>query len=153
MTRFGDRRPLWREVGRFVRANLSSTAATAVDWAAVTALVWLGAHYLVAAAAGALAGAITDFSLKRHWAFDGPGKGAVHHEGLRYLLVSGSSLAWNLALAWALVDGLGLPAVPGVILASIAVGFAWNYPLHRLFVFRRARPSEAAAPRAGLGGA
>jgi putative flippase GtrA len=28
--------------------------------------------------------------------------------------------------------------VPGVIAASIVVGVAWNYPLHRLYVFRRA---------------
>jgi hypothetical protein len=26
--------------------------------------------------------------------------------------------------------------VPGVIAASLVVGFAWNYPLHRFYVFR-----------------
>lgn len=139
-----DRRPLLAEMGRFLRANLASTAATALDWAIVTALVWLGAHYLVAAAAGALAGAVTDFTLKRHWAFGGEGKDRVHAEAVRYLAVSGASLLWNLAMAWVLVDGLGLPPVPGVILASIVVGVAWNYPLHRFWVFRRAGAGGAA---------
>ena len=128
------------EVGRFLRANLSSSAASLVDYLVAGLVLLLGGHYLVAASAGALSGAVTDFSLKRHWAFDRAHKGAVHREGLRYLLVSAASLLWNLAACYALVDGLKLRALPGVIVASILVGFLWNYPLHRLFVFRGARP-------------
>ena len=75
-------------------------------------------------------------------------------EGLRYLLVSGASLGWNLLVSYLFVDGLGLPAVPGVIAASVVVGFVWNYPLHRLFVFRQpetvlARPLSRAAVEVG----
>jgi putative flippase GtrA len=44
----------------------------------------------------------------------------------------------NLAVAWAFVDGLGVAAVPGVIAASVVVGLAWNYPVHRFYVFRDA---------------
>lgn len=133
------RRGLVAEIGRFVRANLSSTLASGAEYVLVTALVVVHVHYLYAATAGAVTGAIVDFWLKRHWAFDRAAKGAVHHEGLRYLAVSATSLGLNLALAYALVDGLRVPAVPGVIGASIVVGFAWNYPLHRLYVFRTAR--------------
>ncbi len=140
------RRGLAREALHFARGNLSSGAATAVDWALVTGLVWAGLHYLGAAAAGAVAGAVTDFSLKRHWAFGRQAKGAAHAEGLRYLAVSAASLGWNLAAAWLLVSGLGLPPVPGVIAASVAVGFAWNYPLHRLWVFP---PASGAAGAPG----
>jgi putative flippase GtrA len=138
-------RGLAAEIGRFVRANLSSTIASGLDYVLVTALVLARVHYLVAATVGALAGAITDFSLKRHWAFQRAGIGSVHHEGVRYLMVSGTSLGLNLMLAYALVDGLGLPSVPGVIAASIAIGFVWNYPLHRYYVFR-ARPTHVSAP-------
>jgi putative flippase GtrA len=133
------RRGLVAEIGRFVRANLASTIASGVEYVLVTGLVIAHAHYLYAATAGAVTGAIIDFSLKRHWAFDRTVKSAVHHEGLRYLAVSATSLGLNLALSYALVDGLRLPAVPGVIAASLVVGFAWNYPLHRLYVFRAAR--------------
>jgi len=142
------RRGLAREALRFARANLSSAAATGLDWALVTGLVWAGAHYLVAAAAGALAGAVADFTLKRHWAFDRAAKGKARAEGLRYLLVSAASLAWNLAASWLLVSGLGLPPVPGVIAASAVVGVAWNYPLHRLYVFAPA-PAAGAPPGEG----
>jgi putative flippase GtrA len=124
------------EVGRFIRANLSSSAASLVDYVLVALLLLVRTHYLVAATVGALSGAVTDFSLKRHWAFDRTTKGAFHHEGLRYLLVSGASLLLNLVVAYALVDGLKVKALPGVVAASIVVGFLWNYPLHRLFVFR-----------------
>jgi len=134
-------RGLAAEVARFVRANLSSTIASAVEYALVTGLVVVGVHYLYAAALGAVTGAVTDFSLKRHWAFDRAAKGSVHGEALRYLVVSAGSLALNLGGSYALVDGVGLPAVPGVIAASLVVGFVWNYPLHRYFVFRAPRPA------------
>lgn len=138
------RRGLAAEALRFLRANLSSGAATGLDWALVAGLVWAGAHYLAAAAAGAAAGAATDFSLKRHWAFDRAARGAVGAEGLRYLAVSAASLGWNLIASWLLVSGLGAPPVPGVIAASALVGVAWNYPLHRLWVF--AAPPRPAGP-------
>jgi putative flippase GtrA len=140
------RRGIAAEVGRFVRANLSSTVASGLEYVLVTGLVLGGMHYLAAATAGAITGAITDFSLKRHWAFNRAAVGAVHHEGLRYLGVAALSLVLNLALAYVFVDGLRMPAVPGIIAASLVVGFAWNYPLHRYFVFRPVQVS-AAAPR------
>ena len=138
-------RGLAAEIGRFVRANLSSTIASGLEYVLVTGLVLGGVHYLTAATAGAITGAITDFALKRHWAFDRSAMAAVHHEGLRYLAVASLSLVLNLALAYALVDGLKVPAVPGIIAASLVVGFVWNYPLHRYFVFRPVRV-DAAAP-------
>jgi putative flippase GtrA len=127
------------EVARFVRANLSSALASGLEWVFVTALVVVGAHYLAAAAAGAITGAVTDFSLKRHWAFDRAHQAPLGREGVRYLGVSAGSLALNLPVAYGLVDGLGIPAVPGVIAASVIVGLAWNYPLHRWWVFRVGR--------------
>jgi len=130
------------EAGRFLRANLASVVATGVDWVLVTALVLVHVHYLAAAAAGAVAGGVADFSLKRHWAFDRAGKGRLHAEGLRYLAASGASLGWNLAASWALVGRLGAPPVTGVIAASALVGLAWNYPIHRWWVFRDATAAQ-----------
>lgn len=129
------RSSLAAEAAALLRANLASLAATGVDWAVVTAAVHLGGHYLAAAAAGSAAGAVTDFALKRHWAFARPERRALATEALRYLAVSASSLAWNLLVAWVAVGGLGAPPLPGVIGASLLVGLAWNYPLHRRWVF------------------
>jgi putative flippase GtrA len=137
------RRGLLAELGRFVRANLASGVASGAEYVLVTCLVVAGVHYLYAATAGAVMGAAIDFSMKRWWAFDRTHKGSVHGEGARYVAVSATSLGMNLVAAYALVDGVGLPAVPGVIAASIIVGAVWNYPLHRYFVFRAPVPVPA----------
>ena len=124
------------EVWKFVKGQLSSSLATIVDWALMSSLIAFSVHYLYAAAAGALAGALTDFSVKKWWVF-GERRGALHGQALRYALVSAASAGLNCLLAYALVSGLGAPEVPGVIGASIVIGFIWNYPMHRLFVFGR----------------
>lgn len=123
------------EFRRFLRANSSSIGASLLEWVLITVLVGVNVHYLYAATVGALLGAIIDFAIKRHWAFDRGIIGAAHWEGLRYLAASALSLVWNLVLSYALVDGLHMAKVPGVIAASIIVGVAWNYPVHRYFVF------------------
>jgi putative flippase GtrA len=125
----------WREARGFARAHVASGCATAVNWALVTALVPLSAHYLTAAAIGAVSGGVTDFLLKRHWAFSRVARASVRREGGRYAVASGTSLLWNLAAAQLMVGRLHLPALPGVIAASVLVGVAWNYPMHRFFVF------------------
>ena len=124
------------ETWRFAKAQVSSGAATLVDWALVTSTIALGMHYLVSVAIGAVAGAVTDFSIKRSWVFEARA-GLLRGQAWRYAAVSLLSLAWNELLAYAAVDGMGFPKIPGVIGASIVVGAAWNYPMHRLFVFRR----------------
>lgn len=124
---------------QFVRANLSSIVATALTWLAVVILTSLGVHYLAAATLGAVTGAITDFALKRYWAFHRSVRGGLVIEAFRYFMVSSGSLAWNLALSYMLVDGLRLAPAPGVILSSTLIGVVWNYPLHRAFVFRQVR--------------
>ncbi len=146
----GRAQALAAEAGRFVRANLSSAIASGIAWLLVTGMVVAGAHYLLAAAVGAVTGAAIDFSLKRHWAFGRAHPASIGHEGLRYLVASAASLPLNLAAAYGIVDGLGVPAVPGVIAASVLVGVAWNYPLHRFYVFRGTttpHPRERRDPR------
>ncbi len=130
------------EVRRFIRANASAVTATALDWFIVTALVALGVHYLIAAASGALAGAVADFWIKRHWAFMRGAKGAVHQEASRYVFASAISLGLNLVASYTFVDLLHFASVPGVIIASIIVGIAWNYPVHRFFVFPEQRSAQ-----------
>lgn len=124
------------EVWKFIKGQLSSSLATAVDWVLMSSLIAFGVNYLYGAAAGALAGALTDFSVKKWWVFQ-VGAGKLHGQAFRYALVSAASAGLNCLLAYGLVSGLGAPEVPGVIGASIVIGFVWNYPMHRLYVFGR----------------
>jgi putative flippase GtrA len=123
-----------RELRRFFKAQASSGIATAVDWALMASLIALGVHYLWAVVCGAVVGAITDFAVKKWWVFEAK-KGKIPVEALRYALVSAISAGLNCLLAFGLVDGLRAPKTPGVIAASLVVGFVWNYPMHRLYVF------------------
>ena len=95
----------------------------------------------MAVALGALAGGITDFTIKRSWVFHA-GRGGLRGQLGRYLLVSGASLAWNELLTYLVVSQLHAPKIPGAIGVSIIVGFAWNYPMQRAFVFRRGSESS-----------
>lgn len=123
------------EIQRFVRANASTLLATGIEWGLVTVLVRAGGNYLIAAAMGAVLGALMDFGIKRKWAFMRRGAGSLHVESTRYLAVAVLSLGWNLGTTFGLVHWLHVPPVPGIIGASVLVGVLWNYPLHRLFVF------------------
>ncbi len=101
----------------------------------VALLSLLGAYYLVARPFGALVGALVDFMLKRHWAFDRARKRGVTSETLRYVTVSAMSLVWTTLLCMLLVEVGRISVGTAVLASSIAVGVTWNYPLHRLFVF------------------
>ena len=48
---------------------LSTGTATLVDWGALTTLIVAGLNYVTAVWVGALLGALTDYSIKRFWAF------------------------------------------------------------------------------------
>lgn len=123
------------EIGRFFKGQLSSGIATIFDWGLMTGLILAGVHYLYAVVCGAGAGAITDFSVKKWWVF-GARRERMKGQALRYAVVSAISAGLNCLLAYGLVDGVGIHENIGVIIASTVVGFAWNYPLHRLYVFR-----------------
>ncbi len=123
------------EIKKFLRANASSIVATSVDWVLVTVLVAAHVHYLAAATVGALVGAVTDFIIKRHWAFIRTAVGGVRQEAARYVAASAATLGLNLLTAYGFVDRLHFAKVPGVIAASILVGAAFSYPVHRYYVF------------------
>lgn len=124
------------EVRRFLRANSSTLLATALEWGLVSALVRAQISYLIAAGIGATVGAVMDFSIKRRWAFLRHSMRSLHAESGRYLVVSALSLGWNLLVSFTFVHFMHLPPIPGVIAASVIVGVLWNYPMHRLLVFR-----------------
>jgi putative flippase GtrA len=126
--------PRKTELGRFLRAQVSSLAATGVDWALMILLVSFRAHYAIAVAVGHVAGAATDFAVKKYWAF-GAGKGGMEGQAFRYFLAWAGSLALNEFAAWLLISEWSVATGLGVILASLVVGLLWNYPLHRYFVF------------------
>jgi putative flippase GtrA len=125
------------EAARFLKAQFSTGVATGLDWGLLTLLLMIHVHYIIAAALGAAVGAVIDFSLKKWWAFDAQG-GLLHAQGIRYAFVSALSAGLNCLVAYILVEGLTMSALPALILASVVIGLGWNYPMHRLYVFAEA---------------
>ncbi len=133
----GSRRPGWvREVWQFLASQASATMASALDVVVMEGLILLGTPYGWAILAGHLAGGASDFAAKRHLIFR-TRRPSQLHQALRYALAWAASLLLNLALAQGLVERLGLRPGLGALAAAVLVGLAWNYPVHRLYVFRR----------------
>ena len=120
----------------FGRAQVSSVVATAVDFGTLFACVeLLGVWYVLGTALGAALGAITNFLLGRFWSFQGT-SGRASGQAYRYALVSGGSLLLNSGGVYAFTEFFGLKYGFSKILVSLLLGFFFNFPLHRRYVFK-----------------
>lgn len=119
----------------FSRSQVASIAATCVDFGLLVLLVesW-GVWYVLATGVGALAGAMTNFLMNRYWSFEA-GSSDWTGQALRYGLVSGGSLILNVAGVYLVTEAWGSPYAASKLLTALAVGWFFNYPLHRGFVF------------------
>ncbi|MCM2279927.1 MAG: GtrA family protein [Oligoflexia bacterium] len=120
----------------FTKSQVSAASGTLADFALLFGLVELfRVWYVAATGLGALAGAITNFLLNRHWSFH-----ATHvrwdRQAFRYALVALGSMLLNSGGAYVLTDVLGLHYSISVVAISLAVGLLFNFPMHRYFVFR-----------------
>jgi CDP-diacylglycerol--glycerol-3-phosphate 3-phosphatidyltransferase len=121
------------------RHQAGAFMATVVDFGMMILLVEAGTlGPMGATAAGAACGALTNFSLSKDWVFPGSNRGDARMSA-RYAAVSAGSLALN-TTGEALANGvLGAPYLPARLLVSAIVSVAYNFPLHRRFVFRTPR--------------
>jgi len=118
-----------------LKATLSSGAATITDGVVYQLLLFaLPRHYGFVAAAGAIAGAVVNFMINRHYTFARSSEG-VWPQAIRYAAVSlATFLALRLMLA-ATVEGLGWSARVAWLPAKLAAFALVSYPAQRLWVF------------------
>ena len=121
------------------RAFIASVAATAVDGVAYYFVITLVlGRYGVASAAGAVAGAVTNFVLQRNWVFRAKQRHVATQLAL-YALGSAATWASLQAALWVLVEQVHLDAK---LAWPPAKAFAWiavSYPLSRAVVFAEPR--------------
>ncbi len=125
---------------RFIVYALIGACCAALDFALFTLLLhWLGAHYLVANAAGAGAGIVSSFVLNRRFNF------RQHDEPLRrfaaFFIVGLLGLALSSLMLFVGVDLLRLGELP-VKLVSIVVVALVQYMLNRDWSFAPASPAR-----------
>jgi putative flippase GtrA len=129
----------------FSQHQVASVVATGVDYVVMIACVsLLHLSPVWGTVVGALCGAVTSFTLGRQWVF-GAHDGDLVAQALRYAIVSAASLAGNSVGEWFVVRH-GINYVAGRVAISIVVGMAWNFPMHRYFVFRAAPPAPLHPP-------
>lgn len=122
------------------RASVSSLVATGVD-----ALVYQGVlfallgRYGLAAAAGAVAGAIANFLLNRHWAFAARSQNAFL-QAARYVIVSALTFICLRGLLWLFIEVLGAGMRVAWLPAKIGAFILISYPLQKWWVFRSNDP-------------
>ena len=123
------------DVSTFSKAAVAALIATVVDFGSLTLWVEvLHQFYPVGVALGALLGALTNFSLNRHWAFDAA-HAPVGRQAFRYGIVSLGSLCLNTGGVWLVTEKLHLFYLLSKIVVALMVGFLFNYPLQRHYVY------------------
>jgi putative flippase GtrA len=123
------------EVSVVAKAALSSGAATLADGLVYQLLLFVvPTHYGFVAAAGAVAGAIVNFLINRHYTFERGSERALP-QVLRYAVVSlATFFALRLFLAGS-VEGLGWSARVAWLPAKLLAWALVSYPAQRFWVF------------------
>ncbi len=121
----------------FLRSQIASIAATAVDFGLLILLVErFSVWYVLATSLGALAGAVVNFTINRFWSFQATRR-QWEKQAWRYALVSTGSLILNTLGVWGLTEATAWAYSTSKIIVALTVGFAYNFPLFRWWVFRR----------------
>jgi putative flippase GtrA len=132
-------RQVQRESLTLGKAMVSSLVATGVDGIAYQAALFLApGHCFAAAFVAALAGAVTNFSLNRYWAFP-PSGISLRRQTAYYALASAATYVGMVAALKLSMDVLLLNERVAWLPAKVLSWLLVSYPLHRLFVFSKAR--------------
>jgi putative flippase GtrA len=123
------------ELKKFMRFQFTAVIATSIDFSVTIFLKeFYHVYYPVAVCCGAIAGAITAFSINRFWVFASLG-GHPLSQGLRYLLVVAGSIFLNTSGTWLITEFIKLPYLISKASMALIVGFTYSYYFSKRFVF------------------
>ncbi len=123
----------------FLKAQFSSLVATAVDFAFTVCLIeFLQFTYLTSTSIGALAGAITNFSINKFWSFNKAEK-SLKKQTLRYAIVWSGSITLNVIGSTLFLSIFQTSYAVSKIIVAFFVGVAFNYTMQKHYVFTNAK--------------
>lgn len=120
---------------RFMRFQFTALFATCMDFLLTILLKETGGlHYSLAVGCGAMAGAITAFTINRYWVFRSLEKHPVE-QVLRYIVVAAGSVILNTAGTFLVTEIFQFPYLISKAVISIIIGFTYSYYFSKRFVF------------------
>jgi len=132
----------YSRIWEWIRHHFAAIVATIVDYSVMVGAVELSHVRPVAAVPmAAAAGAITSFTLNRHFTYRGAAASSLRGQIWRYTLVSGCSLGLNTLGEYLFLKVPHMHYFLARVITSTLVSNVWNYPLMRFFVFTH-RPSS-----------
>jgi putative flippase GtrA len=130
-------------LGEAVRFGVVGVSQNALNVAVFALATGLGMDYRAAAVLAGLIAFLASFLMNRHWTFTSR-RGAIHHQGARYLLVFASAIALGVVLLTFFVEVAGIPEIAAQV-AAILIVAPLSFLAQRAWVFRV--PRRSAAPR------
>lgn len=122
---------------RFFKAQFSSFTATIVDFCLTIILVEAGVmRYLPATIIGTTTGGAVNYFINRFWSFKSTGD-KIPIQAFRYFHIWIGSIILNASGMWILTSGVGIEYIISKLIVSLAVGWGFNYPLQKNYVFRK----------------
>ncbi|HSI55228.1 MAG TPA: GtrA family protein [Ramlibacter sp.] len=126
------------EVTRFLGVGVAATALQYLVYGALLRI--LPGPAVVASVLGYVAGSVLSYLLNYHVTF---GSSRAHASAVpRFYAMVAVAFLLNAAIVGGLVDGMGLNAWLGQVVATVAC-LAWNYAVSRRWVFGTAKQEEA----------
>jgi putative flippase GtrA len=129
-----DASRLQRIFSELVRYGLCSALALALDWSLLVGLVALGVNYLAASATSFCAGMALAYFGSITFVFSHRRRRGMLAEAAGFVVIGFAGLAFNQALLWLLVSGIGLKVAIAKAPTAIFV-FLFNFTLRRALVF------------------
>jgi hypothetical protein len=119
----------------FLRANIASLLASGCDYLiTIIAVEFFSVNVVVAGVLGTIGGGIIHFIMGRHWVFRA-GEVKVTMQAKKYLLIWIGNLLLN-ATGMYVFTKIGVNYIVTKVGTSLLVGWAYNYPLQRGYVFK-----------------
>jgi putative flippase GtrA len=125
------------EWGTFSRSLLTSLLTTALDFGTLVGLTEAGVNLALATWIGTVVGSLSNFTINKVWAFYAHDMPAIPAMA-RFVGVQAGASALHTGGVWLLTRVGRLPYPISKLIVAAVVYLAWNYPLNRWFVFRRA---------------
>lgn len=122
----------------FLRANIASLLASGCDYlVTIIAVEFFSVNVVVAGVLGTICGGIIHFIMGRHWVFRA-GKVKVTMQAKKYLLIWIGNLLLN-GTGMYVFTKIGVNYIVTKVATSVLIGWVYNYPLQRWYVFKTDR--------------